>query len=177
MRKLLSIKFAFASTYILITVLLVSGVSPSLAHAWSKENNVCKGIRGVPNILCNAYCNALKCGTDHQRASDKACDTLQYLFERNTGAELPCQDPCLNITCNDGETCVEGQCIDPCVNIICGRGEECINGECCIPSLQQCRLIPAGSICDAQTCSREGYICTEDDECCTEPEPPICRQP
>ncbi len=41
-------------------------------------------------------------------------------------------DPCEGVTCDPGETCVDGACIpdDPCAGVTCDPGEVCVDGEC-----------------------------------------------
>lgn|GEM_PF-472999 len=41
-------------------------------------------------------------------------------------------DPCDGVTCNAGETCVDGTCVsnDPCVGVTCNAGETCVDGTC-----------------------------------------------
>lgn len=69
-------------------------------------------------------------------------------------------DPCAGISCNAGETCVNGTCAsnDPCAGISCNAGETCVNGTC--TSNDPC----AGISCDAgETCNNGA--CVSNDPC------------
>ena len=57
MRKSVTTNFAFASIYILFTVLLISRVS--VKYASPADGNVCDGLTRAAYGLCNAYCNAI----------------------------------------------------------------------------------------------------------------------
>ncbi len=63
-------------------------------------------------------------------------------------------DQCAGVTCEDGETCVDGECVatDPCDGVTCGDGETCVDGECV-----------ATDPCDGVTCG-DGETCV-DGEC------------
>jgi len=47
----------------------------------------------------------------------------------------PTGDPCDDVTCADGEICVDGECVpdgggDPCDGVTCEDGESCVDGVC-----------------------------------------------
>jgi hypothetical protein len=44
----------------------------------------------------------------------------------------PENEPCGDICCPEGQTCVNGQCCDNvCGNTCCTEGQTCVNGQCC----------------------------------------------
>ncbi|UCC32517.1 MAG: cytochrome c [Phycisphaerales bacterium] len=51
----------------------------------------------------------------------------ELTFERITNG-----DPCDDVTCEVGESCVDGECIpdDPCADVTCDPGTVCVDGEC-----------------------------------------------
>ena len=59
-------------------------------------------------------------------------------------------NPCVDVVCEDGETCEDGDCvIDPCYNILCENGYECYDGECIDIPTDPCEDIICG---EGQTC-------------------------
>ncbi len=68
-------------------------------------------------------------------------------------------DPCADVTCDDGETCVDGECVaaDPCDGVTCGDGESCVDGECV-----------ATDPCDGVTCG-DGETCVDGECVATDP--------
>ena len=93
------------------------------------------GLTGAAYGLCNAHINAMKCGTTDQQASDRACQSVQANYEKITG-ELPPWDPCYNVTCNNGFTCVDGKCLCE-VNDDCHQFEDFIDNKCVDPCADQ----------------------------------------
>ena len=69
-------------------------------------------------------------------------------------------DPCDGVTCEDGESCVDGQCIpdDPCTDVVCDTGESCVDGQC-IPD-DPCTDV----VCDTGESCVDGQ-CIPDDPC------------
>ena len=63
----------------------------------------------------------------------------------------PPTDLCADVTCEAGETCVEGVCVadDPCADVTCEEGETCTDGTCV-----------ADDPCADVTCD-EGQTCTD----------------
>ena len=46
-----------------------------------------------------------------------------------------CVEPgCEDVTCAEGETCVDGACVDVCAPAVCPGGAACINGMCGEPT-------------------------------------------
>ncbi len=48
---------------------------------------------------------------------------------------FPPSDLCVGVTCDEGETCVDGTCVDdqpadPCADVTCPVGESCVDGAC-----------------------------------------------
>jgi len=122
MRKQLAINLAYSGAYFLIAVFLIGVVN--INQAWSDEN-LCDGLNGAAYGLCNAYCNAMKCGTEDQYASDRACERVKNNFFRHSTLQyVPCDDPCLNVICAEGESCVDGTCL-------CGESPTCTAGDVC----------------------------------------------
>jgi len=68
--------------------------------------------------------------------------------------ECVADDPCEGVTCDEGQTCVNGECVadDPCEGVTCDEGQTCVNGECV-----------AVDPCEGVTCD-EGQTCV-DGEC------------
>jgi hypothetical protein len=50
-----------------------------------------EGLKGALFGLCNAYCEAMMCGTAEQQASDKACSAVARNYMKKSGGEPP---PC-----------------------------------------------------------------------------------
>ena len=102
------------------------GMTPS-------EETVCDGQVGAAYGLCNAYCEAMDCDSDEPKASEKACNKVLANFEKKTDGDIPpCIDLCADVTCPDGETCLDGECFcgeEP----TCASGEVCQEGECVDP--------------------------------------------
>jgi len=102
MRKPLAFKLALSGAYLLIAIFLISVVNVN--HAYSKQANVCDGLTGAAYGLCNAYCNAMKCGTDQQNASDNACGKVRNdFFKHSDLLYIPCDDPCQEDVSNNPE--------------------------------------------------------------------------
>jgi hypothetical protein len=130
LRKSVTTKFALFPAYFLLIIFLISGVA--INHAWSQpadDGNVCYGLTGAAYGLCNAYINAMKCGTDQQKASNKACERVQSNYEKIVGG-LPPWNPCYRVTCKAG-TCEDGKC--PCTdNADCYTLEDCSTDGYCV---------------------------------------------
>jgi hypothetical protein len=80
----------------LVCILLVSATTIS-AKTPDQQTPAQEGIcdnETVAKGLCIAACEAIDCGDPNQRASNKACATLQRNFERKTGRTLPCMVTC-----------------------------------------------------------------------------------
>lgn len=72
-----------------------------------------------------------------------------------------CNDPCEDVTCENGGTCVDGGCdcpegftgtncetaVDPCINVICTNGRSCVDGDC------QCPTGLTGANCEVVDCN------------------------
>jgi len=90
-----------------------------------------------------------------ERIIENSCDDVTC-DEGETCVEGNCVpvDPCDDVTCEDGESCVDGACVtdDPCADVTCEDGESCVDGECV-----------AGDPCDGVTCE-DGESCV-DGEC------------
>lgn len=58
-------------------------------------------------------------------------------------------DPCADVTCEDGQSCVDGACVpdDPCADVTCDDGESCVDGVCMI--LDACADVTCG---DCEEC-------------------------
>lgn len=84
------------------------------------------------------------------------CDTGESCVD---GVCVP-DDPCEGVTCGTGESCVDGVCIpdDPCDGVTCGTGESCVDGVC-IPD-DPCE----GVTCDTGETCVDG-VCVPDDPC------------
>jgi hypothetical protein len=79
--RLVKINPTFRSAHVIIVILLICGFTVN--YAWSQpqtDGNVCNRFRGAAYGLCNAYSNAMKCGTDQQNTSNKVCDRVLYNF-------------------------------------------------------------------------------------------------
>jgi len=73
-------------------------------------------------------------------------------------------DPCQNISCPSGQTCVNGKCItagpplNPCINDVCPSGQKCVNGVCVNitppPPIDPCQNVncPSGQKCVNGVC-------------------------
>ncbi len=55
-----------------------------------------------------------------------------FLPGGNLTFERILDDPCDDVTCEEGESCVDGECVaaDPCDDVACDEGESCVDGEC-----------------------------------------------
>lgn len=60
--------------------------------------------------------------------ADVTCDAGQTCVD----GQCVTDDPCADVTCDAGQTCVDGQCVtdDPCAGVTCGAGETCVDGVC-----------------------------------------------
>ena len=66
-----------------------------------------------------------------QNASDTACERVANNYEKETGESLlPC-DPCYDVTCYNGESCVDGTC--QCGGVQCTEHQDCKDGQCVDP--------------------------------------------
>jgi hypothetical protein len=134
-RKSVTTKFALFPAYFLLVILLIGGVA--INHAWSQpqtDGNVCDSLTGAAYGLCNSYCNAMKCGTEDQHASDRACERVLRNFRKHSSSSLlPSCDPCYNVTCYKGESCVNGECQCGDVGACEPPTDTCDNGECVDP--------------------------------------------
>lgn len=129
----------FSSAIVIALIGFVTTVSwPASSSA---QDDVCRNLTGAAYGLCNEYINAMKCGTTDQQASDRACQRVQANYEKITG-ELPPWDPCYNVPCADGESCVNGECM-------CGESPTCSDGE----------------VCDQGQCLCGGVACSADETC------------
>ena len=68
-------------------------------------------------------------------------------------------DPCAGVTCDSGESCVDGECrsTDPCDGVTCAGGETCVDGQCV-----------SSDPCDGVTCE-VGETCVEGECVSTDP--------
>lgn len=83
-------------------------------------------------------------------------------------------NPCANVTCDDGDVCVNGECVpEPACtnNDDCGAGEVCDNGECVDePECLSDGDCDGGQVCDeaTNTCVEcEGNADCDDGDACT----------
>ena len=51
----------------------------------------CEDQSGAAYGLCNAYCEAMQCGSDNQQASDNACDKVYNNYVKISGETPPCE--------------------------------------------------------------------------------------
>lgn len=74
--------------------------------------------------------------------------------------ETVTMDPCDGVTCDAGETCVNGQCAadDACADVTCDAGQSCVDGTCVADDA--CPDVP----CDAGQSCVDG-TCVADDAC------------
>jgi len=101
------------------------GMTPS-------EETVCDGQVGAAYGLCTAYCEAMDCDSEYPKASENACAKVEANYMNKTGMVPPCIDLCADVTCPEGETCVDGECFcgeEP----TCGQLEMCEEGQCIDP--------------------------------------------
>jgi hypothetical protein len=106
MRKSVTTKFALFPAYFLLVIFLIGGVA--INHAWSQpqtDGNVCDGLTGDAYGLCDAYCNAMKCGTEDQHASDRACERVLENFRKHHPTDPPCIDPCAKYVNTEDDEC------------------------------------------------------------------------
>ncbi|HYE92773.1 MAG TPA: hypothetical protein VEA38_17215 [Terriglobales bacterium] len=57
-------------------------------------DGACASLSGAAHGLCNAYCEAMECGTANQKASPLACDRVKSNYRKAVGdpsASLPCE--------------------------------------------------------------------------------------
>jgi hypothetical protein len=82
----------------LIFALIVVPMSASLSIAKTPdgktpaEEDACDEEFGAAYGLCVAYCEAMDCDSENQRASDEACDRVFNGYVQQTGFEPPCED-------------------------------------------------------------------------------------
>lgn len=55
------------------------------------EEDVCDIYNDRLYGVCNAYCEAIDCGDEYQRATVRACEVLENKFKKMSGGQLP---PC-----------------------------------------------------------------------------------
>lgn len=96
----------------------------------SRADDVCAGETGAGWGLCNAFCDAMKCGTPEQNASPNACDKVKANYQAKTGnPSLPCEAPpvcgdpvayqeCLDASGFETDGIPEGVC-DSCATMAC----------------------------------------------------------
>ncbi|MCB9849111.1 MAG: hypothetical protein H6817_00230 [Phycisphaerales bacterium] len=80
-------------------------------------------------------------------------------------------DPCADVTCDQGESCVEGECVadDPCADIVCTTGFSCVDGACVADDPCEGVTCDEGESCVDGACVAddpcEGVTCDEGESC------------
>ncbi len=118
------------------------------------ETDMCVGVTCGGEQVCNPAdgscrndpCDAVTCG-------------LAETCNSESGACEP-EDPCVGLTCPEGETCMEGECaVDLCAGIACEEGQVCNadNGEC--------ETDPCGGMCgEGEECNADSGECEAEEE-------------
>lgn len=89
----------FQATSVVLACVL-GGVT-AYAGGNGSGDSVCADLIGSEYAACHTYCEALKCGSDEQTASPKACDRALQRFLDLSGGEQP---PCFEVPGDHGET-------------------------------------------------------------------------
>ena len=81
-------------TYAMLLALLFFFSSPALMAKTPDgmtpaEEDVCSIYNDKLYGLCNAYCEAMDCGDEYQRATNRACEKLEQNFMKKSGGQLP----------------------------------------------------------------------------------------
>lgn len=144
MRKYLRVMgLSFSSSIFIVLIGLVTtvgGSSPAQA-----QDDVCEGLEGDAYDLCDAYCNAKKCGTDQQKGSDRGCDRVHANFMKATGGDDPPCHPCDICPCKffDSLTTEFGACWGTTVTLQFLSPWSCtvdIGVNCCLLRIDQTQL-------------------------------------
>lgn len=157
---------------------------------------VCQIIEDQPN------CVKIQCESDKECPDNLACLAIESSSTQN-GSNKTCNDPCINVRCDDGTKCTVTNHQSNCSQVICKSDNECDNDKACFSlpgdssSMRNnstcndlCNYIrcAAGTVCTVTnhqpTCAQIP-TCKSDDDCyddeacfsLTWDTPPSCNNP
>ncbi|MFO0553331.1 MAG: MYXO-CTERM sorting domain-containing protein [Polyangiaceae bacterium] len=92
-------------------------------------------------FLCDKGACVEKCGTgEFVCPPNKVCDAAGFCVD----------PPCLNVDCDAGQVCHDGDCVAPCDGVVCPYPQQCRVGVCVDPCASV--TCDAGQVCDGGVC-------------------------